>query len=64
LTAPHSVALPFNAREQWDWFPNNMSIRQTAPFRIIKTKTFFFSAQLHLPIELVKNSMRPARQNW
>jgi len=31
---PHSVALPFNARKQWDWFPNDMSIRQSPPFRI------------------------------
>jgi hypothetical protein len=64
LTAPQSVALPFNPPEQWDWFPNDMSIRQTAPRRIFKAKSFFLSAQIHLQIELVKNSMRPARQNW
>src|SRR5437016_13834551 len=27
LTAPQRVALPFNARKQWDWFPDDMSIR-------------------------------------
>src|SRR4029077_3128772 len=46
-------------RKQWDWFPNNMPIRQTAPFRILQMKAFFPSAQFHFPIELVKNSMRP-----
>jgi hypothetical protein len=55
LTAPQSVALPFNARKQWDWFPNDMSVRQLAPFRVIKAKSFFFSAQFHLPIQLIKN---------
>ena len=42
--APQSVALPFNAREQWDRFPDSMPIRQTAPARIVETKPFFFSA--------------------
>jgi len=42
--APQSVALPLNAREQWDRFPNNMPIRQTAPLHILETKPFFFSA--------------------
>jgi hypothetical protein len=39
-----------------------MSIRQTAPFRSIKAKPFFFSSQLHLPIQLIENPMRRPRQ--
>jgi hypothetical protein len=62
LTAPHSVALPFNAREQWDRLPNNMPIGQLPPPRILETKPFFFSTQLHLPIQLIENPMRRLRQ--
>jgi hypothetical protein len=57
-TVSQSVALPFNPREQWDWFPNHVSIRQTAPRRVLETKPFFFSAQFHLPIQLIENPMR------
>src|SRR5207247_10211025 len=49
LAAPQSVALPLNAREQWDRFSHHMSVRQTAPLRVLETKTFFFSAQFHFP---------------
>ena len=34
------------------------------PISYPRDKTFFFTTQFHLPIELVKNFMRPARQNW
>src|SRR5437899_3778017 len=47
----------FNPREQWHRFANNVLIRQTAPLRILETKPFFFSAQLHLPIQLIENSV-------
>ena len=60
--APQSVALVLDARKQWDWFPNNMPIRQTAPLRILEAKSFFFPAQLHLPIQLIENPMRCSRQ--
>src|SRR5438034_2278922 len=52
LAAPQSVALPLNAREQWDRVPHHMSVRQTAPLRVLETKPFFLSAQIHLPIQL------------
>ena len=58
LAAPQSVALPLNAREQWDRISHHMSVRQTAPLRVLETKTFFFSAQFHFPIQLIKNSIR------
>ncbi len=53
-----------NPREQRHRFADNMSIRQAAPLRIIETKSLFFPAQLHLPIQLIENSMRRLWQHW
>src|SRR6266487_744817 len=40
-----------------------MPVRQSPPLRIFKGETLFFSAQLHLPIKLIENSMRRFRQH-
>src|SRR5437667_6559610 len=51
-----------NSREQRHRFADNMTIRQTAPPRIFEREPLFFSAQLHLPIQLIENSMCRSRQ--
>src|SRR5438132_10689291 len=53
-----------NSREQRHRFADNMSIRQAAPLRIFEREPLFFSAQFHLPIELIENSMRRLWQHW
>jgi hypothetical protein len=51
-----------NPREQRHRFADNMPVRQSTPLRIFERESFFFSAQLRLPIELIENSMRPVLQ--
>src|SRR5439155_13040899 len=50
-----------NPGEQRHRFADNMSIGQTSPVRVVQTKPLLFSPQLHLPIQLIENSMRRFR---
>src|SRR5438552_6729716 len=52
-----------NSREQRHRFADDMPIRKAAPLRILEAKPFFLSSQLHLPIQLIENSMRRFRQH-
>jgi hypothetical protein len=40
-----------------------MPIRQTSPLRILESKPFLLFAQLHFPIQLIKDSMGRLRQH-
>src|SRR5437588_6274482 len=59
----NAVHLFLNSREQRHRFTDNVTVRQTAPLRVVQTKSLFFSNQFHLPIELIENSMRRPRQH-
>src|SRR5439155_20937810 len=52
-----------NPWEQWHRFADDVSVRQLPPLPIIETKSLFFSAQLHLPIQLIENPVRRSRQD-
>src|SRR5438105_4845166 len=56
-------ALPFNPRKERHRFSDNVTIRQLPPLRIGERKTLFFTAQVHLPIQLIENSVCRLRQD-